>query len=291
MRALLLFVLLGCDAASSETGLDAMLQVAGAQFRPGPFPVEDGGPATLVVTTRHSEIVVGDVGEPLVGVLDPTARGAVIGIDGFDGTWLIAAGPPDLDTPGNATAKAMFGVVDDFPPGPFVLRLAASDEDGRFGASATAMIVANELVEPQGELVFGLHWDSTADLDLHVVDPLGGEAWSDDPNTWQQPPPGEPVDPTAFMAGGILDHDGNKDCHRDARPNEHIVWTKPPPAGEYIVRVDARSMCSDASAAWRVEVYRNGEVLARARGVSTPDDVLQPHGAGAGVLVLRQTIP
>ncbi len=291
MRAVWLLLLVGCDAASSDRGLDAMLQVPGAQFRPGPFPADTGGPATVALSTRHSEILVGDVGEPLRGVLEPSARGAVIGIDGFDGTWIIPAGPADLDTPGNATAKATFGVVDDFPAGPFILRVAASDEEGRFGASATTMLVANEAVEPPGELVFGLHWDSSADLDLHVVDPKGGEAWSDDPNTYQPPPPGEPADPLEFMNGGILDHDGNKDCRRDGRPNEHIVWTKPPPSGEYIVRVDARSMCKDASAGWRVEIYRNGELQAEARGVATPDDVLQPHGAGAGVLVLRHSIP
>jgi hypothetical protein len=214
----------------------------------------------------------------------------VIGIDGIDGTWLIAAGPADLDTPGLATAKATFGVHEDFVPGEFVLRVAASDGRGRFGASATAMVIANQLVEPTGELVFGLHWDSNADLDIHVVAP-DGEAWSDDPNTWTPPPPGEPVDPTAYLTGGILDHDGNKDCRRDTHPNEHVVWTMPPPAGEYIVRVDARSMCGDAIAAWRVELVVAGAVVGEARGVSVADDVLQQHGAGAGVLALRHTLP
>lgn len=290
MRAFLVVALVGCTAASSDPGLDALLQVQNAQFRPGPFPAEAGGPMAYGLTTQHNAIVIGETGESLRGVLDSTARGAVIGIDGIDGTWLIAAGPADLDTPGNATAKATFGVGDEFPSGPFTLRIAGSDDAGRFGPSATTTLLAKEAVEPQGELVFGLHWDSSADLDIHVVDPMGGEAWSDDPNTWVPPPPGEPVDPTAFMMGGILDHDGNKKCNRDARPNEHVVWTMPPPAGEYIVRVDARSMCGDASAGWRVEVYRNGVLLGEARGVAVPEDAQQQHGAGAGVLALRLAI-
>ncbi len=286
-----LFAMAACDAVSPDPGLGALLQVEGAQFRPGPFPADDGGPAAVAVTSGHSEITIGKLGEPLRGVLEPAARGAVIGIDGADGTWLLPAGVPDLDTPGLATVRAGYGVADDFPPGPFVLRVAASDEHGRFGASATTMIVANEQPPPEGELVIGLYWDSAADLDLHVVDPLGGEAWSDDPNTWQPPPPGEPVDPEAYKAGGILDHDGNKGCRREGRPNEHVIWTMPPPSGDYVVRVDARSLCGDASAAWYVAAYRSGEVLAAARGITTPADVLEPHGAGAGTLAVRFELP
>src|SRR5262245_29765459 len=117
MRALVAIALAGCTAASSDPGLDALLQVQGAQFRPGPFPADEGGPAALALATRHAEIAIGELGEPLRGVLEPAARGAVIGIDGIDGTWLIPAGPPDFDTPGQATAKATFGVADAFVPG------------------------------------------------------------------------------------------------------------------------------------------------------------------------------
>lgn len=290
-RASIIMAIAGCNAASPDPGLGARLHVQGAQFRPGPFPANDGGPATLSITSHHSEITIGRLGEPLRGVLELSARGAVIGIDGSEGSWLIAAGVPDLDTPGLATARALFGVTDEFPAGPFRLVVAASDDHGHFGASAATVIVANDEPPPTGELVIGLAWDSAADLDLHVVDALGGEAWSDDPNTSQPPPPGEPVDPTAHLSGGILDHDGNKDCRRDGRPSEHVIWTAPPPSGEYIVRVDASSMCGDASAAWYVAAYRRGELIGAARGVSTGDDVLQPHGRGAGTLALRFSLP
>jgi hypothetical protein len=63
------------------------------------------------------------------------------------------------------------------------------------------------------------------------------------------------------------------------------------PSGEYTVRVDARSMCGDASAAWAVTVLSNGEVLAKTRGIATPDDVTyQMHGAGAGITALHFTL-
>lgn len=288
MRALWLLVLAGCaDHASAELGLEALLQVPGAQFRPGAFPADEGGPAATALTTRHSSILTGRLDEELRGVLAPEAHAAVIGIEGAPGAWIVPAGVADFDTPGQPTVKAVFGVADDFPPGPFTLVLAASDADGRFGAPATTQLVADVEPPPAGTLVIGLVWDGAADLDLHVVDPLGGEAWSDKPNTMPPPVPGEPVDPEEYLRHGILDHDGNKDCRRDGRPNEHVIWTVPPPPGEYVVRVDARSLCGDASAAWYVAAYRDGALVAAARGLSTPEDVLHPHGAGAGVLALR----
>jgi hypothetical protein len=287
----LLVLLCACDAASPDPGLEAMLQVEGAQFRPGPFPADAGGPATQAVQARHSELIVGRSGESVRGVLDANATGAVIGVDGFDGTWLLPASAPDLDTPGLATAKASIALSPDFPTGPFTLQIAASDANGRFGAAASQMLVANPEDEPTGELVIGLVWDSAADLDLHVVDPNNGEAWSDDPNTVVQPPPGTPVDPDAWKAGGILDHDGNKQCTREGNPREHVIWQMPPPSGRYTVRVDARQMCGDASTAWYVYAKRGDEVLAAARGVATPDDTLAQHSAGAGVLALTFTLP
>lgn len=287
----LLLLLCACDAASPDPGLDAMLQVEGAQFRPGPFPSADAGPEALAVQAQHSELVVGHSGERVRGVLAANATGAVIGVEGFDGTWLVPASASDLDTPGLATAKASMALSPDFPTGPFTLKIAASDANGRFGAAASQMLVANPDDEPTGELVIGLVWDGAADLDLHVVDPNGGEAWSDDPNTVVQPPPGTPVDPDAWKAGGILDHDGNKQCMREGNPREHVIWQMPPPSGKYTVRVDARQMCGDASTAWYVYAKHGDALLGAARGVATPDDTLPQHGAGAGVLALTFMLP
>src|SRR6185503_20685809 len=96
------------------------------------------------------------------------------------------------------------------------------------------------------------------------------------PNSWQPPPPGEPVDPDAWMSGGVLDHDGNAGCHRDGAPSEHVVWKTRMgpmgpvapivPPGAYSVRVDARSLCGAPDATWEVAVYRtNGELVGAAR--------------------------
>jgi len=234
---------------------------------------------TITLTTTDGKVT---------GTLGIGSRSAVIGIAGEPGGWLLPAAVPAFDAPDAPTVSATIGLADEFPPGPFTLTVAGGDADGRFGAPAMVMLVAEPADPPAGELVIALVWDGVADLDLHVVDPLGGEAWADDPNTWQEPPPGEPVDPTAYLTGGILDRDGNAGCHRDARPSEHVIWTMPPPPGAYAVRVDARSMCGGPGAAWYVAAYRNAVLLGAARGVSTDADVqLYAHGKGAGVLALE----
>ncbi len=291
MRALLVIAIgsaLGaCDAASSDPGLEAVLAISGAQYRPGAFPADEGGPEALALTTRHPNVVIERVGEKATGTLAEDARAAVFGIEGYDGTWLVPASPPDLSAPGFPLATALFGVRDGLPPGPFTLKVAAADARGRFGAAATTLLVADLAEPPAGELVISLVWEGTTDLDLHVVDAEGGEVWSDKPNSMPPPEPGVPVDPLEFENHGILDHDGNKACRRDGRPTENVIWTVQPPSGAYVVRVDARAMCGAPGASWYVAAYRSGELLGAARGFAAPDDTLRDHGAGAGVLALR----
>jgi hypothetical protein len=297
MRAAIVLVC-ACTAASPDPGYDAFVQIPGAQFRPGPFPAATGGPTALSVVTTHPSVVIGRVHEKVHGILGTGARAAIVGAHGTDGSWIVPAGPPDIDTPGFPTITSLFGLARDATPGPFALEVAATDPDGNIGEATELVLVADAEPVPDGELVVALSWDGAADLDLHVIDPTGSEVWSGSPNTWKPPPPGEPIDPDAFLTGGILDHDGNADCHRDGAPSEHVIWKQRMdsmqkvidpiiPGGDYIVRVDTRSLCGDAGADWYVAAYRSGELLGAARGISTLDDVQLPsHGAGAGVTAL-----
>jgi hypothetical protein len=296
MRTALILVC-ACTAASPDPGYDAFVQIPGAQFRPGPFPAATGGPTALSVVPTHPSVIIGRVHERVHGILGQSATAAIIGAQGTDGSWILPAGPPDVDAPGFPTVTAIFGLARDATPGPFSLEVAATDADGNIGDAAELAYVADVEPVPDGELVVALSWDGAPDLDLHVVDPTGSEAWSGSPNTWKPPPPGNPIDPNAFLTGGILDHDGNAGCHRDGEPSEHVIWAQRMgsmglvdpiiPSGEYIVRVDTRSLCGDAGASWYVAAYRSGQLLGAARGISTVDDVeLQPHGAGAGVTAL-----
>lgn len=301
MRALLA-ILLACaactDGATGAPGLDALLQVAGAQYRPGPFPQRADGPATASASLRDSRTLRGRTSELLDGVLAPEARAAIIGLAGAEGAWIVPAGPPDTDTPGNGSLHASFGLTDAVAPGPFTLLVASADATGRIGPAVEVTGVLTETRWPSGTLVVGLEWEGRADLDIHVIDPFGGEAYAGDPNTWEPPAAGEPpAPPDAYLTGGILNHDGNAKCAFDGLPNEHVAWSMPAPPGDYLVRVEVRSLCGDPVAPWYVAAYTNvtfdtdGELLAAARGTGVPLDAQGPHGKGAGTTALRFTIP
>jgi hypothetical protein len=85
-----------------------------------------------------------------------------------------------------------------------------------------------------GDVQVTLRWNSTADLDLHVVDPNGCEVYYRNPTC---------------PSGGKLDVDANADCENvTTRPVENIFW--PPgqaPRGEYKVFVHYYARCSGAS--------------------------------------------
>lgn len=285
--------LVACNGASSDPGYGDPLQVENAQYRPGTFPTPTGGPDAVSFTTVRSFAVIGEVRERLDGLVGPTAHGAIIGVQGGDGSWILTAGPPSFEA-GSAvgTIDAKFGLADDAPPGPLTLEMSAVDGDGRIGEPITVDLTAEPVPPPTGSLVVGLVWDSNADLDLHVFDPSGSEAFTGHPNTISRPDPMtcecNPNDPAPYYDGGILDHDGNADCHRDGNPDEHVVWQAMPEHGKYTVKVEARAMCGAPSAPWFVEVFDgSGALLHAARGVSTQDDVtFGTHGAGAGVTAL-----
>lgn len=282
----------GCDAASSDPALDAWLQIAGAQWRPGPLPDDASGPAVVGVQTLRATVQPGAIRERFRGQLGIAARAVAIGLDGDRGSWIVPAAPPDSELPEFPSFDVRAQLSLQLPEGPIDLVVVAFDEGGRSGPMQRVPLLALAQEPPRGELVIALTWDGPADLDLHVVDALGGEAWSGDPNTWQPPPPGQPVPPEAWRSGGILDQDGNADCRRDGAPSEHVVWQQRPPAGDYTVRVDTRSMCGAAAASWRVSAISGVDrvLLGAVRGTSLPDDALQPHGRGAGVLALSFTI-
>jgi hypothetical protein len=286
--ALLAIALAGCiDASSSDPARDAWLQIPGLQWRPGPLPDDEGGPIVEAVQILRPTIILGTVDERYIGAMAPGTTAFAIAVDGDIGGWLGAAGLPLNDTPLSPSFDFRAGYSRDMPLGPFALEAVALDAEGRAGPRFRIDHVAEPADVPEGELVVGLAWTGAADLDIHVVDPMGGEAWSGDPNTWERPPPPMPVPPDAWREGGILTHDGNAACNRDAIPTEHVVWEMPPPSGEYIVRVDTPSLCGAPIAAWSVTVYRFGVLIGAATGTSVPDDVLLPHGAGNGVEALR----
>lgn len=287
-----------CTTASSDPGSRAWLHVPNAQFRDDPVPLGGNGPAIQTLVPRNNEIILGHESNSLRGALAADATSLILGLDGdaaTQGSWVVTAGLPDVETPDLPSIGTRFGLRLDTPAGMqrLVAVAARTDADGNLQVGPRFMfdLLAVPIAPPTGELTVALTWSGRADLDLHVIDPLGGEAWSGDPNTYQLPPPGEPVDPEGFRNGGILDHDGNANCHRDAIPTENVVWQRVPPPGRYTVRVDTRAMCNSVIAHWLVVVRRGDQILTTSEGRSVSGDELHDHRAGAGVTAVTFDVP
>ena len=71
-------------------------------------------------------------------------------------------------------------------------------------------------------------------------------------------PSGYDKNDPAVSGVGRLDFDSNSNCIIDGRRQENIVFRTRRRAGRYIVRVDAFSMCGQASAQWKVTVTTPG---------------------------------
>jgi hypothetical protein len=115
--------------------------------------------------------------------------------------------------------------------------------------------------------------------------------WSGNLNSYVPPPPGDPLDPDAAAAGGILDFDSNAQCLIDGRREENIAWRGAmamPPTGEYAVLVDTFSLCAATTAHWKVEVFKDGsdQSIAHAEGTVTDADTRGAHEASSGIRAL-----
>ncbi|MEY4545083.1 MAG: hypothetical protein RL685_1278 [Pseudomonadota bacterium] len=283
--------LLGCGPSSAaDLGLDAALRVEDGDFFRGASPSDAGGPNVLGAFLTQTRFPVGKQRKSFTGVLASGATSAAVGLTGDVGYWLVGAGFPPPEAADSPSFDAPLSFSEDLPPGEHTLWVAAADARGHFGPPVTASVTLTEPEPPSGELVVSLAWDSPSDLDLHLVIPDGTEVFHGNVNSWQSSGVTPPLD-ESWRSGGILDFDSNAECRIDGRNQENIVWTVAPPAGRYSVRVDTRSLCASASARWLVEVWRQGERQALARGFSPTSATRFGHERGAGVLALEFDVP
>ncbi len=279
--------LVACGGIDADPGRDALLQVGGAQFVPGPLPAEAGGPAITAIENPLNTARPGEVQRPLSGTLANGATAVLIELVGDRGHWIAVAGAPDVTLPDQPTFGLQLAFARRLTLDPVELRLAAVDGDGRVGPPQTVTLALAGVDRPEGALVVTLAWDRDADLDLRVVEPSGVEIFARNPSSAGDDRPGLPPTPEQIAAAGLLDRDSNGQCVIDGVRRESVIWADNPPTGRYVVRVDTFAMCAESSARWRVEVRRDGALIAEAEGVSTAADTRFGHDLGAGVLALE----
>jgi hypothetical protein len=110
-----------------------------------------------------------------------------------------------------------------------------------------------------GDVQITLRWSSTADLDLHVIDPNEERIYFDHPRS---------------ASGGQLDRDANNPCEEaTGAPVENIYWpTGGAPKGLYVIQVHYYRECNaEGPVSFTVELLVDGDTQAY-KGSLSPEE-------------------
>jgi hypothetical protein len=228
----------------------------------GAVPGEATGPS-LTLSAPAAVINGGTSGVGLTGSADfQTIVVAVQGLNDFYEITLPAAA---------TSASLLLTVAQNVSLGTFQLSFAVGGSRttlGPYASQALSLISVGT-----GDVQVSISWNSTADVDLHVVEPGGEEVYY-----------GNDISAT----GGELDLDSNAACGTDGPRNENITWpTGSAPTGEYIVRVDYWSACTATQTDYVVTVQVRGQQPQVFTGSFTGAG--DGGGAGSGVEITRFT--
>lgn len=118
-----------------------------------------------------------------------------------------------------------------------------------------------------GELQINVSWDTSTDVDLHVVEPGGEEIYFGNRTS---------------STGGTLDLDSNPACSIDGTNSENITWADPSriPTGEFTVRVNYWQACQNQNANYTVTIRNCGETSTFIGSFSASDASGGGRGSG-----------
>lgn len=295
IAAAALLALAACTSVDADAGLEADLRVAGAQFYAGAPPVAATDISVTAIDSLNNTIRAGQLNKALSGRIAKPGVAIALYLADDAGYWIVPAGAADLNAPDELTWSAKLSFSPGLGAGEHELEVASVDSDGRFGAPRPVTLTARERVLDltDTQLAVSLTWDTEADLDVHLVTPSSPPIviWWGHPTSYVAPPPGEPVDPNAIAAAGVLETDSNSQCLIDGRREEDVVWrgtVAVPPSGSFSVLVDTFSLCNQATAHWKVDVFAHGDStpIGHAEGTVVDSDTRGAHVATSGVQAL-----
>jgi hypothetical protein len=205
-----------------------------ATLREGAPPA--AGPSPIITAPIPALVLLGGTVQIKATSPTPFSKLAVV-VPGVDDYW-------ELEIGASVTSVDILIVFGQEVPTPvFQMRLAGSTGGnyGTYQESGVSMITVGT-----GDVQVNITWNSAADVDLHVVDPIGDEAF------WAH---------TTTVSGGQLDLDSNAGCGSDGPRAENVFWASGliPPKGEYIVRVDYWSNCGAVKTDYVVTINVRGK--------------------------------
>jgi hypothetical protein len=250
--------------------------------------------ATASFFPRNATIYAGVRHKSVKGIVGPHANAVALGVAGDDAYWRAPALTPDLGNPDSFTFTAGLSITPRVWESSLIvpngdgthtlpLSVRAVDPSGGFGP-ATIQPLILDAPASTAALAISLAWDAPADLDLHVLVPTGAE-----PGFLEVWAKARSAD--ARTPDGNLDLDSNANCQIDGRGSENVLWRGTPPAGHYVVRVAAASLCGAGSAAWRAFATVPGANKGEASGVLTSAAARSGVAEGSGVTAFELDYP
>jgi hypothetical protein len=189
-----------------------------ASFNPGAAPASATG--NTVTAALPPIVLKGGASQVAFRSSVPFDR-VVIAAEGYTGYYELVLARSDT------VASVLIAYAQQVGAPAFDLRYAAGTA-GSLGAYQNENVAF--LPNGTGEVQVNITWNTRADIDLYVVDPLGKEIYYADRQS---------------NSGGQLDIDSNAACSSDGPRAENIFWPfgVVPPRGEYEVRVNNWSAC------------------------------------------------
>jgi len=195
----------------------------------GTPPAPGGGPS--VTTPANADLITGGSVQLQITATAPFTMVAV-SVPGAEGYHFV-----ELTSPVTA-ATLVVTVAAILPALAFEFDVSVAGPDGVWGPASVTAVKAMQVIG--GDIQVSVTWNTTADVDLHVVAPNGEEIYY-----------GSPVSSN----GGTLDLDANAACTTSSIYQENIGWRSGSAAsGEYIVRVDYWDSCGEPSTDYVVTV-------------------------------------
>jgi hypothetical protein len=301
--ALVAIVAPACEWSSdTSSGVTSIIRIEGGQAYQGSIsdPPTTIPTANASVVPQNAAIFPGSSNKVISGVVDSNANAVAIGVAGDTVYWRVPALSRDNTAIDSFDYTARLSISRDAATSPLLqlndkgewtlpLSARAVDNAGNFGpAEIRPLILDSNAIA--GTLTVSLQWDTPTDLDLHVLVPANNTAGYVE--VWTKHRSADPGDPTAgTSADGTLDFDSNANCQIDGQDLENVIWNGPPPAGHYVVRVAAASLCGLTSAAWYAYASVPGASKGAASGVFTDAATRSSAEAGSGVTAFEFDYP
>jgi hypothetical protein len=233
-----------------------------ATLQTGSPQTNSGGP--IVTAPIPSLVLLGGTIQVTATATTPFTKLAVV-VPGLDDFW-------ELQLPAAVTSVDLLIAFSQNVPAPvFEVRMAGS-AGGPYGVAQSSPI--SMIAVGTGDVQVNITWDSDADVDLHVVDPIGEEIF---------------YAHKFAVSGGQLDLDSNAGCGSDGPRAENIFWSSGlvAPKGEYLVRVNYWSACSAVRTNYVVTVNTRGQPPKVFTGFFTGPG--NGGGQGSGRVITRAT--